>query len=87
MKERELLDTIKYLRKLLRPEEVIWRRAKATQMANSKIEIRLKAEVAQLKRDLTKTRDSLATVRKGRDEWRRAANRYQRLLRLERDKG
>lgn len=80
MVQAALKSEINDLRKMLKPELVAWRQAKLAQTKSTKVEERLRVEVSKLRATVGRQRRALAAVRKVRDEWRAAAQRYQKQL-------
>ena len=80
MIQKAMLAEIMALRKLLRPDMVEWRKAKAEQIRGGKTEQRLQAELIEAMAKLCSERSRVRLARASRDEWRAQALKYQKQL-------
>ena len=80
MIQKAMLDEIMALRKLLRPDMVEWRKAKAHQIRGGKTEQRLQAELSESMAKMRSERWKVKDARRARDEWRVQAMKYQKQL-------
>ena len=80
MIQKAMQSEISDLRKLLRPDMVEWRKAKAQQMRGGKTEQRLQVELSEALKKLRMQRWKVKDARTSRDEWRVQAMKYQKQL-------
>jgi len=80
MIQKAMLAEIMALRKLLKPDIVEWRKAKASQIRGGKTEQRLQAELTQALSEARMLKFRVKQARVSRDEWKAAALRYQKQI-------
>jgi len=80
MIQKAMLAEIMALRKLLRPDMVEWRKAKAEQIRGGKTEQRLQAELSTALATVRSEKSKVRLARIARDEWRVQAIKYQKQI-------